>query len=153
MVHKYLWLGLLVIGSLSLQNANAQSLVNESEAKVFVVVEDMPIPWLYKTTCLEVDNANKYDCYLQQLGLWLAQEVDYPYPAIKSKTEGTVVVRFVVNTEGAVTDLELVKDIGNGCGKEALEAVGNMPDWIPGRQRGEAVNVRMTLPVQFRLKE
>ena len=69
-----------------------------------------------------------------------------------NKTEGYVVTQFVIDKSGAIRNVEILKDIGDGCGRAAQMAVESMPDWIPGRQRGIPVNVRYTIPVKFDLK-
>lgn len=146
-------LALLLVCS-SAQTGNAQSQLKDAAgADVFTVVEDMPIPWLYKTECREVATAEKTDCYMARLNEWLAQRLVYPSRAIKEKTEGTVVVRFIVDRSGDIREAEVLKDIGNGCGQAAVKAILSMPDWIPGRQRGVPVNVSYTIPVTFELRK
>ena len=144
---------LLVAILLSAGSAQAQSLVTAPGAEeVFTVVEDMPIPWLYKTECLEVRSAERHDCYMQHLNTWLAGKLVYPSRAIKNKTTGSVVTRFIIDKSGAIRDVEILKDIGDGCGEAAKKAIEKMPDWVPGRQRGVPVNVAYTIPVKFELK-
>jgi len=131
---------------------SAQSLVSEEETDaVFTVVEDMPIPFLYKTECLEVRSNEKRSCYMHKLNNWLSNQLTYPSTAVRNKTEGDVITQFVVDKTGAIRDLVIVKDIGDGCGDAAIKALEGMPDWIPGRQRGVPVNVRYTIPVRFDL--
>ncbi|MEZ5009131.1 MAG: energy transducer TonB [Chitinophagales bacterium] len=131
--------------------ASGQSLLSKDTKDVFTVVEDMPIPWFYKTECIDVDIEEKQNCYTLKLKEYLSKNLNYPYKAVSSKTEGTVVIQFVISKDGSIQDAEIVKDIGDGCGAEALKLVNEMPDWVPGRQRGVPVNVRYTLPVKFQL--
>jgi protein TonB len=56
-----------------------------------------------------------------------------------------------VEPDGSISNPEIVRDIGAGCGEEALRIVNMMPEWIPGRQRGKAVRVQFNLPVRFDL--
>lgn len=63
-----------------------------------------------------------------------------------------MVLGFVVGKDGSINDISIMKDIGGGCGKEALRVVKNMPRWIPGEANGHAVKVRFTLPVRFKLQ-
>jgi TonB family protein len=65
---------------------------------------------------------------------------------------GTVVVKFVVEKDGTLTNVQLLRDIGMGCGKEAVRMVKGMPKWIPGKNNGKAVRSIYTLPVNFDLK-
>ncbi len=83
---------------------------------------------------------------------YLAESIRYPALAVETGTEGRVFVTFVVEKDGRITDLKVVKDIGAGCGKEALRVVASMPAWRPGNQNGNAVRVRMNLPVLFQLR-
>ena len=75
------------------------------------------------------------------------------YPAIAKSNgiEGRVIVQFVVDRSGGIKNAQILRDIGAGCGKEAIRVVNSMPKWIPGKQRGRLVNVQYTLPVVFKL--
>lgn len=65
--------------------------------------------------------------------------------------EGTVIVVFLVNTDGSIQDVEVLRGIGGGCDEEAVKVVQNAPKWEPGKQRGRPVRTRMRLPIRFRL--
>ncbi|MBK8045468.1 MAG: TonB family protein [Haliscomenobacter sp.] len=65
--------------------------------------------------------------------------------------EGNVVVEFIIDKTGAVTKAKILKDVGAGCGEEALRVVGLMPKWMPGVQRGRQVSVALRLPVKFKI--
>lgn len=82
---------------------------------------------------------------------YLAENIRYPALASENRIEGMVVVTFIINKEGKVSNVELIKDIGGGCGKEALRVVRTMPAWSPGEANGVPVKVRFTLPVRFKL--
>ena len=83
---------------------------------------------------------------------FLADNIQYPLAAIRKNIQGTVAMTFVVEKDGAVTNATVVKDIGKGCGEEALRVVNAMPLWTPGLVDDEPVKVRFTLPVRFRLE-
>lgn len=83
---------------------------------------------------------------------YLAQNIKYPPLARENNIQGSVVLTFVVSKDGSVRDVNIVKDIGGGCGKEAVRVVQSMPKWIPGEANGNAVKVRFTLPVRFKLE-
>jgi len=125
----------------------------EEEAKeIFVVVEDMPsFPGCEHLT----NKAARKTCSDERLMAYLYENVEYPNIARENGIQGTVVVQFVVNTDGTVTDANLLRDIGGGCGEEALRLVSDMNDlpqrWTPGKQRGKAVRVMYTLPIRFML--
>ncbi len=77
--------------------------------------------------------------------------IKYPAIARENGIEGTAYIRFVVDEEGKIGDIEVVREPGGGCGEEAARVVKLMPKWIPGKQRGTKVKVRYNLPVKFRL--
>lgn len=103
------------------------------ETKPFVVVEQMP-------------------AFRGNLHKYLAEQVRYPDIAKENGIEGTVVIQFVVNEKGEISNAFIVKDIGGGCGEEALRVVRGMPLWLPGANRGRQVKVQMSLPVKFKLE-
>ena len=65
---------------------------------------------------------------------------------------GTVFVMFVVNEDGAISDVQVRRGIGGGCDEEALRVVKKMPKWNAGKQRGKPVKVSFTLPIKFKLE-
>jgi len=83
---------------------------------------------------------------------YLAENIKYPPLARENNIQGTVALTFVVGKDGSVSDVNILRDIGGGCGKEAVRVVQTMPRWIPGEANGHAVKVRFTLPVKFRLQ-
>lgn len=82
---------------------------------------------------------------------YLSANLGYPTTARRKGIEGTVIVAFVVNTDGTVSDFELLQGIGGGCDEEALRIVRNSPNWTPGMQDGKVVRTRMRLPINFLL--
>lgn len=83
---------------------------------------------------------------------YLAKNIKYPAIARENGIQGTVVIQFVVDKDGSVTEPVVVREVGGGCDEEALRVVKNMPKWIPGKQQGKPVKVRYTLPVKFKLE-
>ena len=90
---------------------------------------------------------------IDSLYAFLCRNVSYPAEARDSNITGKVYVSFVVERDGVVSDVKVIKDIGGGCGDAVVEAVKNMPRWTPGREGGEAVRVQFKLPVNFSLDE
>ncbi|MCB9306418.1 MAG: TonB family protein [Lewinellaceae bacterium] len=88
----------------------------------------------------------------KELLKYLSENIKYPPLARENNIQGTVALTFVVGKDGSVKDVQIVKDIGGGCGKEAVRVVQTMPKWNPGEANGHAVKVRFTLPVRFRLE-
>jgi protein TonB len=85
------------------------------------------------------------------LGKYLGENIVYPDTARKHNIEGRVIIRFVIDRQGAIKSPKLIKGIGGGCDEEALRVVSAMPSWKPGRQKGEPVEVYYTLPIKFTL--
>ena len=83
---------------------------------------------------------------------YVAKNVNYPKPAIRQGVSGKVFVQFVIDRDGSLSDLEVIKSIGAGCDEEALRVVQNSPRWNPGKQRGKPVRVRMVVPISFQLQ-
>jgi TonB family protein len=82
---------------------------------------------------------------------YLVQKTIYPAEAKRRNRSGTVVVRFVVDEQGRITDAEVAKGCGEGFDEEALRLIRLMPWWKPGRQAGQPVRVVRTMPIIFRL--
>ncbi len=107
------------------------------EEKVFNVVEQQP----------------EFPGGLQALMRYLKDNISYPRISRENNSQGRSVVRFVVNTDGSIQDVEVVKSSGDMyLDKEAVRVVSTMPKWSPGMQSGKAVRVYFTLPVAFRLQ-
>jgi periplasmic protein TonB len=85
------------------------------------------------------------------LKCWLSDHLKYPQQARDGGIEGTVYVSFMVNEEGAVSDVKILRDIGGGCGAAAVNAVSSMPSWSPGMYQGKPVRYEYKLPVKFKL--
>jgi periplasmic protein TonB len=82
---------------------------------------------------------------------FLVDNIVYPFIAKENNISGTVIVQFVIDEDGRIQNPVVARDIGGGCGEEAIRVVMMMPDWIPGEQHGKKVAVRYTLPVRFQL--
>ena len=106
------------------------------EEKVFDVVEQMP----------------EFPGGPQALFTWLSQNIKYPAIAEENGVEGRVLVTFVVERDGSIVDVRVVKSVDPSLDEEAVRVVKSMPRWIPGKQKGETVRVKYTTPVAFRLQ-
>jgi protein TonB len=82
---------------------------------------------------------------------YLSDNLKYPTQARRMGVEGSVIVVFVVNTDGSIQDVEVLRGIGGGCDEEAVRVVKGAPKWEPGKQRGRPVRTRMRLPIRFKL--
>ena len=82
---------------------------------------------------------------------YLSENIRYPEEARNAHVSGKVFVNFVIEKDGRITNVKVLRDIGCGCGAEARRVVENMPRWKPGRQRGQAVRCEFNLPIDFTL--
>jgi protein TonB len=103
-----------------------------ADTKPFVIVEQMP------------------EFQGDMIG-YLSKQLIYPAMARDNNIQGKVIVQFVVNEDGSVSNAKVMRGIGSGCDAEALRVVNGMPKWKPGKQNGKAVKVYYTLPIRFLL--
>lgn len=82
----------------------------------------------------------------------IANNIKYPFEAMKDSIQGKVYVTFIVSKEGTVKDSRIARGVHPLLDKEALRVVGELPQWMPGRQRGKEVNVSYTVPINFVLQ-
>lgn len=99
-----------------------------------------------------VENDPEFPGGIEALMKYLQQNIKYPQLARENNITGKVYVTFVVERDGSVTGVRVLRDIGGGCGQEAVRVVKSMPKWTPGKQRGKAVRVQYNLPVNFSLR-
>ena len=83
---------------------------------------------------------------------WLSKNINYPPIAAENNIQGRVMVSFVVEPNGSISNVKIVRGVDPNLDKEAMRVVGKMPKWKPGMQTGKPVRARFTLPVQFRLQ-
>ena len=121
---------------LKIKEAVAQPEPKPEVEKVFDVVEQMP----------------SFPGGPSALMEWLSNNVKYPVAAQENGVQGRVVVSFVVERDGSITDVKVVRGVDPSLDKEASRVVRAMPRWIPGKQNGSAVRVKYNVPVAFRLQ-
>lgn len=122
----------------------------DAAQEVLQVAEEMPV--FAPDQCEELtDNNARFQCGLKHLIQYIGQRLNYPAAAKENNLQGTVVVGFIVDQEGRVKDAKIVRDIGAGCGEEALRVIRSMPLWQPGREKGKNVGVELKLPIRFQL--
>ena len=107
----------------------------EEQGEVFQVVEEQPM----------------FLGGMDELMKYLQKEIKYPKEALEQGKQGRVIVQFVVNKDGSISNDTIVRSVDPFLDAEALRIIRSMPNWTPGKQRGEPVRVRFTLPVTFRL--
>lgn len=84
---------------------------------------------------------------------YLQRNLKYPAAAQRANVQGRVYVQFVINTDGSVQDVQVIKSVGFGCDEEAIRLIKSGPRWNPGRQSGRTVRSRFTQPITFQLSE
>ncbi len=97
------------------------------------------------------DKEERKKCSDKELLQFIYGNLMYPGLAKKNRTQGMVMISFTVDADGEITEASIIRDIGDGCGEEALRVINEMPLWIPGIVRGESTAVQMRIPVRFRL--
>lgn len=106
------------------------------EQEIFKIVEEMP----------------SFPGGEAKLMEFVAKNVKYPQIARETGIQGRVFVNFVVEPDGSVSNVSVLRGIGGGCDEEAMRVVKTMPKWKPGKQRGKPVRVQYMLPVNFKLQ-
>jgi protein TonB len=109
----------------------------EEEQEIFVVVEDMPQ--------FKGGGINAFRRYVQE-------NIEYPTVAAENGIEGTVFVKFVVDTDGGISNVTIMRGVDPALNEEAMRVIRNAPAWEPGRQRGKPVRVQFTIPIVFKLQ-
>lgn len=110
----------------------------EDEHKIFNAVEQMP----------------EFPGGEIEMKRWLANHIIYPSEAAKNNLEGKVYVKFIVEKNGSINNVTIIRDyVGGGAGAESVSVVKKMPNWKSGKQNGKAVRVSLTLPITFRLED
>lgn len=132
---KLIMMSLMALFGLTTVSAQ-KTVIAEKNQQVFDVVEQMP----------------EYPGGIQALFEYLQQNVKYPEDAKKQKIEGRVIATFVVETDGSINNVEVVKPAFPSLDAEAVRVLSAMPKWKPGMQSGKAVRVKYTVPINFSQK-
>lgn len=103
------------------------------EAEIFTIVEENP------------DFPGGEEARMK----YLQENIKYPQMARESGIQGTVYATFVVEPDGRITNVGILRGIGGGCDEEAIRVIKNMPRWKPGKQRSKAVRVQFNMPIRF----
>lgn len=99
-----------------------------------------------------VEEAPEFPGGMTALMQFLSKNIKYPTIAQENGVQGRVICQFVVNRDGTIVDVKVIRGVDAYLDKEAVRVIQSMPKWKPGKQRGKAVRVRYTLPVMFRLQ-
>ncbi len=107
-----------------------------TDSEVFIVVEQMP----------------EFPGGVNAMRAYLAKNVKYPVVALENGMQGTVYISFVVNQDGSIVDVTVLRGVDASLDKEAVRVVQSMPSWKPGKQGGKAVRVSYQVPISFKLQ-
>ena len=100
-----------------------------------------------------VDQMPEYPGGMKECMKFMAEQIKYPAEAVQKKVQGRVIVQFVVRKDGTLGNITVLRSVDPLLDAEAIRVIGQMPKWKPGMAGGEAVNVKFTLPVSFRLNK
>lgn len=121
---------------IKIEETKTQVIEEAPKAEIFTVVEEQP----------------GYPGGDEARIKYLQENIKYPEEAKELGVQGKVFVTFVVEVDGSITDVRVLRGIGAGCDEEAIRVVRNMPKWVPGKQRGVPVRVQFNLPIKFTLQ-
>ncbi|MFZ1457552.1 MAG: TonB family protein, partial [Saprospiraceae bacterium] len=137
----------------SINNNETSHIKPISNGEIFKVVDQMP---RFPGCEDQAVGHERDDCAKTKMLEYIYQNLKYPQEARKNNVEGQVVLQFVVEKDGRLNDIKVVRDIGAGCGiaaSQVIESMNTMKSrWIPGKQSGKSVNVLYTLPIKFKLE-
>jgi len=132
----------------SQREAQTQTYVAPTVVAAVVVEEEMPEQHIFEI----VEDMPEFPGGMGACLAFLGNNIKYPVVAQENGISGRVVVAFVVNQDGSIVDIEIMRSIDPSLDKEAMRVVATMPKWTPGRQRGKPVRVKFNVPVTFRLQ-
>jgi TonB family protein len=110
--------------------------------------------WGYDELIFEsVEENPEYPGGVKELYNFIGNNLKYPLEAVKNNISGKVFAKFIVRTDGSISDIKILKGIGYGCDEETVRVISQLPPWKPGKQNGEPVNVMFTMPINFQLND
>lgn len=132
--------------------ASSEELGEKVEIKPIAITTDESVP--VEDEIFEIVEENPAFLNGGMVGLlqYLGKNINYPTIAIENGTEGRVTVQFIVNKDGSIVDVKVLRGIDPYLDKEAVRVISSMPKWKPGKQRGKAVRCKYTVPVMFKLQ-
>lgn len=123
----------LIVFFMAFVSVNAYSQSKEQDDAVYSMVSEQP----------------SFPGGMQEMMKFISENRKYPAEAKAKDIHGKVIVAFVVERDGSLSDVKIRRGIGYGCDEEAIRLIKSMPKWTPGKQNGKAVRVSFMLPVTF----
>ncbi|MBO5922089.1 MAG: energy transducer TonB [Bacteroidaceae bacterium] len=123
----------LIVFFMAFVSVNAYSQSKEQDDAVYSIVSEQP----------------SFPGGMQEMMKFISENRKYPAEAKAKDIHGKVIVAFVVERDGSLSDVKIRRGIGYGCDEEAIRLIKSMPKWTPGKQNGKAVRVSFMLPVTF----
>lgn len=124
--------------------------INTTELIANLTIEE-PKTEAVEDTFYIVEQMPKYPGGIKAFYKNFAKNIHYPKRAKKMSIEGRVILSFIIDKDGSLTNIKVVRGIGAGCNEEAIRVLKKMPNWQPGKQRGKPVKVQMSIPITFKL--
>lgn len=121
---------------IEVEETKEEKIVEEKHEDAYTYVEEMP----------------SYPDGNDELMRFIASNIVYPEIAKRAGVSGKVLVQYVIEKSGKVSEVTVLRGIGAGCDEEAARVVSMLPNWLPGKQNGKPVRVRMVVPIVFRLQ-
>ena len=116
-------------------NQQSSTITEENQEDVFQMVEEMPL----------------FPGGEQKMSEFITSNINYPEAAREAGVQGRVYIRFVIEQDGSISNVKVMRGIGSGCDEEAMRVIKSMPKWRPGKQHGKTVRVSYQIPVNFSL--
>jgi len=113
-----------------------EDVVEEKPEEIFLIVEEQPEP---------IGGMKAFYDYINA-------KVRYPSSARRMGIQGRVFVQFIIEKDGSISQVEVIRGIDSSCNEEAIRVISGAPAWHPGKQRGKPVRVKMVLPISFKLQ-
>lgn len=129
------FLAMLLMIVVFTSNVNAQEKKSDNSDVVYTVV----------------DKEAEYPGGIEAMNRFLAQNIIYPTLAKQKNIQGKVLISFIIEKNGSISNIKVIKDIGEGCGEEGMRIVKLMPKWKPAQQKSEPVRQQFVLPISFQL--
>lgn len=153
---------IIVLSLFITTTVSAQMLTKEEKRRVETLIDNVAarngISLIRFTTdkdsyiCEEFEELDTRPFFNGNLSQWLSQNMTYPLVAAENGIQGQVIVSFVIDTNGSITNVGIARSVDPSLDREAVRVVCAMPKWTPGYKNGVPVRVRISIPLSFRLQ-